>query len=278
MRRTIVTAIAIATAIAAFVCGASGHGDVHESIARVSGQIAAAPTDAQLYMNRGALHGSHGDWPAALADFEKAGALSAELRPVAQTAHAEILLLSGKPASALSQLDALIPNHPKLMHAYEVRARCLLAEKQPAKAAEDFHRVLDGVPRPEPSLVLDCARAEAAAGQTDEALRTLDGGISKLGPIVTLVEPAIGIEEKAGRFDAALARLEKLMTTLPRKERWLARKAALLEKAGRTAEARTTLEQARAALETLPPERRYVAAMVELSRQITEHLARLGKQ
>jgi tetratricopeptide (TPR) repeat protein len=183
-----------------------------------------------------------------------------------RAAHAEMLLLAGKSAEALAELDALIPEHPKLMHAFEVRARCFIAEKQPAKAAEDFHRVLDGVQRPEPSLVLDCARAESTAGQADAALRTLDTGIAKLGPIVTLIEPAMIIEEKAGRFDAALARLDKF-----------ARKAALLEKAGRVAEARTALEQARSALDTLPPERRYVAAMVELSRQITDHLARLGK-
>ena len=256
----------------------NAHGDVHEAIGRVNAQIAEHPDDAHLFLNRGGLFRSDEDWPAALADFEKARALNPELAPLARVARAEVLLLSGKHGQAKVELDTLISESPRTMYAYVVRARCLVAENEPAKAAEDFRRALAELPGPEPSLVLECVHAEADAGMNEAAVGTLDAAIARLGPAITLVEPAIALEEKLGRFDAAIARLDAFMAPLPRKERWLARKAALLEKSGRIEDARASLEQAIASIDSLPEARRRMVTIAALKDRISEQLNQLKQK
>ncbi len=278
LKRSVIKFAVLACFFWALQEAARAHGDVHEAIGRVTAQIAEHPDDAHLFLNRGGLYRSDEDWLAALADFEKARALNPELAPLARVARAEVLLLSGKHEQARVELDTLISESPGTMYGYVVRARCLVAKNEPAKAAEDFRRALAELPRPEPSLVLECVHAEADAGMNDAALGTLDAAIAKLGPVITLVEPAIALEEKLGRFDAAIARLDAFMAPLPRKERWLAKKAAVFEKSGRIEDARVSLEQAIASIDSLPEERRRMVTIAALKDRISEQLNQLKQK
>jgi predicted negative regulator of RcsB-dependent stress response len=106
-------------------------------------------------------------------------------------------------------------------------------------------------------------------------VRGLDDGIKKLGPLVTLELCAVDIEVKDKQYDAALARLDLLAAKSPRKESWLARRGDILLQAGKTEEARKAFQTALDAMETLPPARRNVPAMLELQTRLREQLAKL---
>ena len=108
----------------------------------------------------------------------------------------------------------------------------------------------------------------------DEALRGLDEGLRRLGPLTTLQLFAIDFELANNRYEAALARLETITAQSPRKEPWLARRGEILEQAGRAAQARLAYEQALAAIESLPARHRTTEATAKLEAQIRAALAR----
>jgi predicted Zn-dependent protease len=81
---------------------------------------------------------------------------------------------------------------------------------------------------------------------------------------VVLESYALDLEQRDGRLDAALARIERLAAGSPRQESWLVRRAAILAEAGRPGDAEQSLRQALLAIERLPPHRRTAPATTRL--------------
>ena len=255
----------------------AGHGDLHERIAALTKQIEQCPTNADLYLQRGELHRLHRDWDAALADYERAAQRDPGLAAI-DLHRGRMLLEAGRAQSARAALDRFLARHPDHAEARVARARVLVRLGHRAAAAEDFTRAIAQLPRPKPEYYLERARALAADGdeRLDEALRGLDEGLEKLDQPVALQLFAIDLDLKKRRYDAALARLEKISAQAARRETWLARRGEILEQAGRPAEARKAFRAGLAATESLPPHRRNVKAVVELEKRLRTGLERLG--
>jgi tetratricopeptide (TPR) repeat protein len=137
-------------------------------------------------------------------------------------------------------------------------------------AANDFTRAISRVPDPKPDYYLERAQALVSAGDAHVvyALRGLDEGIRKLGPLIALRVRAIDLELLRKNFDGALTRLEPILAQSPRRETWLARKGDILEQAGRTREAREAYAAALNAIESLPPNHRKTRTMVALENRL----------
>jgi tetratricopeptide (TPR) repeat protein len=251
------------------------HGDTHEALANVSREIQARPDDPKLYLRRGELHRAHQDWAASGADFDKAQELDATLI-IAELLRGEMLADAGRLADAAAALDRFLRQCPDSTPGFTARARVHAREKRWVAAADDFNRAIEFARTPNPELFIERAQALRAAGRLDDAIATLDAGLAKLGALITLTQLAIDCEVEAGRLDAALARLAKVVDTAPRKERWLFRRGELLEKAGRSEAARAAYTAAQVALAKLPPERRATAAMEKLAQELTAALTRLA--
>ena len=134
------------------------------------------------------------------------------------------------------------------------------------EAVEEYTRAIKLCPSPAPRLYLERAKAliDEGDGYVDEALRGLDEGIQKLGPIITLQLYAIDLELKKNQFDAALVRLEHITAKASRKETWLARRGDILEKAGRADQALVAFASALEAIQKLPAHRQSTQAMTQL--------------
>ena len=104
------------------------------------------------------------------------------------------------------------------------RARVLVRLGQRQAAIADYWRGLERLREPQPEYVVELAQALTAEGQVAEALRALDEGIKKLGPIVPLQGYALELELGRKNNDAALARLETILARALRKESWFARR------------------------------------------------------
>jgi tetratricopeptide (TPR) repeat protein len=146
---------------------------------------------------------------------------------------------------------------------------------QPMAAIDDYTHAIERSTEPLPEYYIDRARALASQGRTTLALRGLDEGIRKLGPIATLELMAIDLELANHHYDQALARLDKLATQGERPEIWLARRGDILERAERREEARAAYQAAWIAIESVPPSRRRVRATVDLENQLQSALERL---
>jgi len=245
------------------------HGDLHEQIAAVTRQLEKDPKNAELYLKRGELHRAHQDWDQAQADYDRAISLDPGLTVIDFT-RGRMFLEANWPHSAKVCLDRFLLKHTNHVEGFIARARTLVKLEKPLDAAHDFTIAIRYAAAGRPELYIERSQALASAGEkhSAEALRGLDEGIERLGPLVTIQLQAIDLELKRRQFDAALARLEKIAAQSPRKETWLARRGEILLQAGRREEARAAYEQALKALDTLPPGRRNVPAMTELERRI----------
>jgi tetratricopeptide (TPR) repeat protein len=256
---------------------ARGHEDVDVQIAALTARIQREPRNAELYFARGELLRARRQWDAALANYDR----SAELNPrltATDLARGLLWLEAGRPAAAVAALDRFLAGHPEHAAAHRARARALAQCGQRTAAAADLTRAIALEPNPQPEHYLEQARVLAANsdGEVDTALRALDTGMAKLGPLVTLQLYAIELELQKKRYDAALARLETIAAQSPRKEMWLARRAEILEQAGRRA-ARAAYLTALAQLDALPAAIRAAGAMAALRTRVCAGLVRVGK-
>jgi len=255
----------------------SAHGDLHIQIQEVTRQIEKEPRNADLYLKRGELHRAHQEWDAAQADYDHAFALNPKLA-VVDLARGRMFLEANWPISAKVALDRFLAVYTNHVEGLTARARALVKLDQRLAAARDYTAAIHHSIEPRPELYLERAQALTTEGgvHLDEALKGLDQGIKKLGPLVTLQLYAIDVEIKQKRFDAALARLERVAAQSPRKETWLARRGEILQQAGRKAEAREAFQSALAAMDKLPPARRHVPAMAELEKRLQQALDSLS--
>lgn len=264
-------------AAAALVPQAAAHGDLHEQIEAVTMRIAEAPASAPLHLKRAELHRAHRQWGAALSDYARAAALDPDLAAV-DLGRGLLFLETDAPRAAREALDRFLARHPAHAEARAARARALVRLGEPAAAAADLTAAIAASPRPRPEYFIVRAQVIAAGGEPRiaEALRGLDEGIARLGPLVTLQLLAIELELKRHASDAALDRVETLAAVSPRKETWLTRRGEILEQSGRLREARLAYEAALEAIGTLPESRRGTRAAEELAARIRTGLERVA--
>ena len=261
-----------------FPVRAAAHGAIDEQITALTNRIKEDPQNAVLYLKRGELHRYHLDLDAAMADYERAARLDPTLAGV-DLARGKTLLQAGSFSQANSALDRFLAKHPAHAEALATRARVLVVLGQRLAAAADYTRAIAAAEshgRPNLDYYLERARALAAEGgaHAAEALRGLDEGVRRLGPIIPLQLFAIELELAGQRYDAALARLDSLAAQSPRKEAWLAHRGDILAQAGRAVQARLAYERALAAIESLPARHRTTEATAKLEAQIRAALAR----
>ena len=230
--------LVVAICIALLPSVAPAHEGLHEQIAAITAKIKRDPKNASLYLQRGELHRLHRDWTRAAADYDRAERLQPSLK-IVELARGKMLFESGRFKSAKLTLDRFLSQQPGHYGALLTRARVLAKLRDRNAAAKDYTAALALSSPPEPELYHE--RANVLAGDEhhiDEALRGLDEGIRRLGPVVTLQLAAIDLELRRKNYDAALARLDQITAQAERKQPWLARRSEILKLASGDEQAR----------------------------------------
>lgn len=260
--------------LAATLCGgpkpASAHGDLDGQIREVSKQIEKGAT-AALYLKRGELHHDHEDYVAALADYDHATLIDPELNAILLS-RGRTLFQAGRPQSARAALDLYLKKKPDHAEGFLLRGRVLASLGDHSDAVQDFDRNLALTPQPLPECFLERADALVALGDKEAAVKGIDEGLGRLGNLVTLQAAVIAIELTRNGHDAALARVDRVMADLRRKETWLTRRGEILDAAGRRDEARRAYEQALGLIERLPAQHRHTKPMLELEARLRQLL------
>ena len=240
------------------------HEGLHEQIVAITAKIKRDPGNSSLYLQRGELHRLHRDWRLASLDYDRAQRLQPGLT-IIHLARGKMLFESSRYKQARMVLDQFLRQEPDQLDGLVTRGRVLVKIGVPAEAAKDFTRAIAIAQPPEPELYLE--RAQILSVETrdfDSALRGLDEGINRLGPLVTLELAAIKLELRRKDYASALTRLDLVMAQSERKESWLIQRGEILKAAGRNDEAREAFSAALLAIEALPPERRQNRATLAL--------------
>ena len=267
--------IAVASCVAICLGSAErlhAHGSEHEQLVAITAALEKKPGDPGLLLLRAALHRRHQDWDAAALDIaaaEKAGAGPGALA----LARTEVAASRVDWDAASRELPALAREVAENAEAWRLAGAVHTARGRHAEAAAAWRAVIKNARSLRPEDVISLSRALHAAGADDDALTALDAGAQRLGEISVFLEEAAQIEAARQRWDAALARFDRLLAQSPNSPRWLARKADLAEKAARPELAAATRRAALAAIEALPPARRATPAFVELEKTLRSQLA-----
>lgn len=244
------------------------HPEIEQALARLNAQIATAPANAELYLDRGDLYARHDDWVMAEANYLRAAELTPKHARL-DRALGTVALAMGNAAEALRHFNAALARNAGDAETRVLRARAHAALGARAPALADYTAALARIENAPPELYLE--RADVCASP-DDAIRGLDEGIARLGPVVTLQMRALALEESLGRIDAALARLNTLAAQSERKESWLKRRGDVLARAGRERDARAAYAAALAAIDALPDWLRQAPDTVRLAGEL-RHLA-----
>lgn len=249
------------------------HGPVHEQIRILDAQLATSPADAPLLVRRAELYRLDGGLSNAVADLKAAARLQPELEAL-WWVRSRVRLDLGEMEGAVDDLTRLIGRQPGNAGAFAERGRAHEARQRFAEAAADYSEAIRLMSSPDPDLYLARARAERrrGPGHLATALRGLDEGITRLGPLVTLQLEAVDLEVALGRTDEAVRRLRLLAGRSARKEVWLVREAEILQAAGHAEEAEKAWTDAYRACSALPPRLRQTRATKELESRITSAL------
>jgi len=257
--------------------GLWAHGDLHLQIEEVTKLIEKEPANGELYLKRGELHRAHQDWDAAQADYDQVFPLAPKLTAV-DLARGKMFLDANWLLSAKVALDRFLSTHTNHVDGLVTRARTLVKLGKRLDAVQDYTHAINGAAQPQPEMYLERSQAWTNEGPaySEQALKGIDEGIKRLGPLVVLQLCAIEVELQQKGFEAALARVDSLAAQSPRKEGWLAQRGDILQLAGRLPEAREAYQSALGAMASLPASRRQVPAMLELEKRIQAALASAG--
>jgi predicted Zn-dependent protease len=260
-------AILLATLLVTVADGL-GHGSFHERVEAFRAALLEKPDDPVLLYRLANEYLEHGDWEAALTHLARIDAV-APGKVATDLPRGRALAAGGKFAEAKEKLDAYLAAQPGHAGALLARARVQSELGDAGQSAADCAAAVAATPHPEPDAYFELANFLVAAQRGADAVKALDAGLAKLGPIPSLIERALELELALGRADGAIARSTARATTPATR----AAHAALLARAGRPVESRAAWEALRAELAALPPLDRASHAMLRLAEQAHQALA-----
>lgn len=258
------------------------HGALHQQLIDVSVQLAEHPDDFELLIRRGELQRLHGSWAESRVDLEHARKLRPEdVEPIFRLGRLE--LEADNASTAVTWLQSALEKKPHHIEAALLLGRAWVKVGKPAKAIEPFNTAIHWSREPRPEWFLERSKALlATAPDSKEALQlaeaSLDEGLELIGPVPTLQLAAVELDLRGGRVDVALKRIDSVRATSERKEAWWFRRGVILEGARRPVEARAAFESARTAWEKLPDRLQRTLAMVQLRKDIEQHLESTGSK
>ena len=269
----------VRAAIAAAMLGLSAplisaHDDIDVRIAALTAQLSTGRT-ADLLVRRAELYRQAAKRTEALADLFAAEQIDSS-HPAVALVRAHVHFDAGHWSDAARAATAVLARTPSHADALILRARAEVRTLNISRALDDYSAALRV--RPNPDVYIERARLYAKSGShgPERALHSLDEGIARLGPVVTLELEAIDIEVGLQRYGAALTRVDLLSAQASRQDEWLARRGVILEKSGRFDEARAAYEAALDALGRQPDRLRHTRASIALTDRLRSDIRRVS--
>jgi manganese oxidase len=269
---SLVRLVGAAALVFAFFFGslpaAQAEDDIAEAMESVNREIAANPKDGRLLVKRSRLYGLARKYDQALADLDQANRLTP--LPEIDRERALVYLSAGWYETGVEHASRHLEKFPQDAEAYMTRARMRVKLGQRAEAGADFAASFQHTQNLPLELYLERASALTTedGAYLNEALATLEQGIKRLGPIVTLETAALEVELQQKNYTAALKRVDGIVERMSRKDFWLTRRGDILVQAGRMKEAREAYQKALDAIAKLPPAQRTRPATREMEEQI----------
>lgn len=249
------------------------HPDLIEQIAQITSQLGKQAPTGNLYLQRADLFRRHGEYDAALLDIATAECWETNATKIL-IARARVYCDAGRSEAALSAVEECLRFTPGEPEGLLIRARSQARLGQIEPALKDYDAAIERSVAPGPDVYLERARLLARLECWAEAAQSLDAVISNSPAASPLQLAAIEYDRQRGAFDAALARVDRLVAAYPVREPWLTLRAEVLEQAARREEAHATYETVLANIEHYPATRRTLDLTKQLEARACQGMAR----
>lgn len=250
------------------------HGDISKRIKQISTSITLHPDSLLLYYQRGVLYTQHGDYELALNDFKVCEQLN-YTNTFLQLDIAKVLFYLKNYHKAMPLVEEIICNEPTNIFALQLKAEILKAQKMYTEAAFYFEDALFNNSSPIPEKYIIISEMWQLSKHLDancNALKILEEGIKKLGPLFVLKKEIINFHLKNGDLADAIKIQEEIVKSLNRKEHSYYDLALMKIDLGRNESAQNDLNLALKAVEQLPQKAKNTRAIGELTQKIKQLL------
>lgn len=215
---------------------AAAHPGAEAHLAASDPQLAVHPCDLPLWTARARALGADGRVDEASGSVDRAVACG--LDPLEEARLRGVLLAEAdRPAEALPWLDRAVAGDPGHAGTLATRGRARAALGDLEGALSDEVAAAMASPTPQPDDLVRIAALYRELGRDDDALRSLEEGVARIGPSPALLEALVDEALRVGRPERALAALRAAPPGA---------RVALLE--GRTLAASGRLDEAREVL------------------------------
>ncbi len=244
---------------------ALSHPDLELQIEAVTVQIEANPGDLSLYLTRGELYRRHCDYKAALHDFEKLSHIDTD-EDIVEFLIGRTLQESGEPEKAITTLKKFLNRNPLHSFALLVYARSLSSLNRVDEASDCFKLSIKNAPVKAPDLYIEWSGVflKTDNERLENALNVLREGITQLGPVISLVDHAVSLQQRLGDFTGAIHHIEMLPVQIQAAPMWLTKRADCVHSLGNLEQATLLYHKALRAIAALPHARRELPALREL--------------
>jgi tetratricopeptide (TPR) repeat protein len=209
---------------------ALAHDTIDEQLRQASSELSSNPLDLAVRLERASLYLRHGDLDLAVADIEIAEMLGGH-QDAAYVVGLYHLAKNDYPAAiqAFGEYLRRYPDHIPSLHKRAIAYGNLQLSKQ---AINDYQTLIGISKKPSPDYYLELAAIEATlkAGGLERALTSLNRGIDRLGPLVSLQNVAIGYDMARADYRGALQRHQSIQPWIGNTQRWITLEKQLTDK------------------------------------------------
>ena len=244
---------------------ALSHADLELQIEALTVQIAADPGNLSLYARRGELYRRHCDYEAALRDFEKLSRIDTD-DSITEFLIGRTLLESGQPDKAFTTLKKFLNRNPSHSTALLVYARSLSDFGRVDEASDYFKLSIINAPAKTPDQYIEWSNVflKPDNERLSDALDVLCEGITQLGPIISLVDHAVSLQQRLRDFAGAIRHLDMLPLQIQSTPMWLTTRADCVRASGDLEQSDLLYHQALRVIAALPHARHELPAIREL--------------
>jgi tetratricopeptide (TPR) repeat protein len=209
---------------------ALAHDTIDEKLRQTSSDLSQDPLDQAVWLERAWLYLKHGDLDLARADIETAEMLAGD-HEAAYLTGLYHLAKNDYPA-AIEGFSQYLRRYPYHIPSLHKRARAHGKLQLTKQAIDDYQALIDISQKPSPDYYLELAAIEATleADGLERALKSLNRGIDRLGPLVSLQNVAIGYDIARADYRSALRRHQSIQPWVGNTARWIRIQTQLADK------------------------------------------------
>jgi predicted Zn-dependent protease len=259
------------------------HGDIHHRIEGLGKQLAKSPEDTTLLIERGRLYIDAHQNRQAKRDFNKTLKLTPQNTAVYYYL-AQANVDAKENSEALKNIDIFLQQENQdapRARGLALRGDILRVSGKPAEAANAYAESLQlkkTEALPDDYVRLADTYLEADASNTTQALQVLDQGITQLGNLQALQQRAIDIELQSNQPQAAVKRIDQLISQNKPSPYLLLEKGKILKSMGELPKANETFKTAVAVIDEMSPIRRNTPAIQNVQADIAVQMVAIGEK